>query len=245
MGLRAVLIRLQTEFPSQETVMEASKRFGALVADASYTGLPSEYRTSVYTVMLRESGPRNGQKVFADLMVIFQRASTHPEKLQVMRALGYGASKELKDRALSFALSSEVKLQDIMYTVYSVSGSGPGGALLAWEWFQAHFEELKGKASASMGIMSHLVTACSGRFVTSDKADEVEAFFQAHLLPLCERKISQNLEAIRGSAAWLESMLKGKLSQDGFFEFLVGQYLEHVTRSRAESGANEMDELLG
>eukprot|EP00656_Telonema_subtile_P050572 TRINITY_DN658_c0_g1_i1.p1 TRINITY_DN658_c0_g1~~TRINITY_DN658_c0_g1_i1.p1 ORF type:complete len:682 (+),score=187.52 TRINITY_DN658_c0_g1_i1:183-2228(+) len=244
--LRAVLIRLQCEFPSQETVMEASKRFGAFVADSSYAGLPAEYRSPVFTVMLRESGPQQGQKVFADLMMIFQRAATHPEKIQVMRAIGHGASKELKDRALAFALSADVKLQDIMYSVYSVSGSGPGGAQLSWEWFQQHFEELKAKASASMGILNHLVTAVSGRFVSTEKAHEVEEFFQTHPLPLCERKIEQNLEAIRGSAAWLEVLLTGKLSEDGFFEFLVGLYLDKAnTRERSESTNNDMDELLG
>ena len=106
------------------------------MADAKYTGLPQDYRASVFKVMLTQSGPQGGQKVFNDLMSIFHRSTTHPEKLLVMRALGYGASKELKERALTFALSSDVKLQDIMYSIYSVSGSGPGGAQLAWEWFQ-------------------------------------------------------------------------------------------------------------
>ena len=58
-------------------------RFQAFVSDASYKGLPTEYRVPVYKIMLRESGPQNGVGVYNNLMMIFNRAETHPEKLQV------------------------------------------------------------------------------------------------------------------------------------------------------------------
>eukprot|EP00658_Telonema_sp_P-2_P051077 TRINITY_DN390_c0_g1_i1.p1 TRINITY_DN390_c0_g1~~TRINITY_DN390_c0_g1_i1.p1 ORF type:complete len:926 (-),score=306.71 TRINITY_DN390_c0_g1_i1:329-3106(-) len=244
--LRALLIRLQAKFPSPEIFQEAAKRFGAFVADPSYPGLPAEYRVPVYSIMLRESGPQAGQKVFADLMTIFKRSSTHPERLQVLKSLGYGASKELKDRALGFAVSADVKLQDIMYAIYSVSGSGPAGAQLCWTWFRTNFEDLKLRASASMGIMGHVVRACTDMFVSNERAGEVEAFFKEHPLPACERKIAQVLEGIRSNSSFVEAMMGGKLSQDGFFDLLVGLYLDKATtRERAESAHNEMDDLLG
>merc|ERR1712166_219209 len=242
--LRAVLVRLQAEFPSQSTMGEASKRFQAFVSDASYKGLPTEYRVPVYKIMLRESGPQNGVGVYNNLMMIFNRAETHPEKLQVMQAIGVGASKELKDRALAFAISSDVKMQDMMYPIYSVSRSGPGGAQLAWEWFHANRADLQ--PNTNVGIMQSIVSACSGQFVTAEKVAEVEAYFEKEPMESAKRKISQNLEGMNTSVAFLEHLLQGKLSQEGFFDFLVGLYLDKAeVRPRAESNANEMDDLLG
>ena len=98
-----------------------------------------------------------------------------------------------------------------------------------------------------MGILTHTVKACSGGFVSLEKADEIDKFFKEHPLPQCERAISQTLEGTRGSAAWLEAILAGKLSQDGFFDFISGLYLDKAEpRDRAESAThNEMDDLLG
>ena len=244
--LRSVLVRLQCRFPSQTTMAEASKRFQAFLADASYKGLPTDYRAAVFTIMLRESGPQQGQVVYQDLMKVFNRSENQPEKLLVMSALGVGASKELKDRALNFVLSGEVKMQDIMYAVRSVGASGPGGAQLAWEWFQTNQVELQARTGAALSIYSHVITACSGFFVTEEKVAEVEAYFVANPQPSAARKISQNLESMKANVEWLAHILPGKLSQEGFFDFLVGLYLDKAeVRPRAESNANEMDDLLG
>lgn len=182
--------------------------------------------------------------MYNNLMMIFNRAETHPEKLQVMQAIGVGGSKELKDRALALAVSPDVKMQDMMYPIYSVSRSGPGGAQLAWEWFQANRADLQPKTNQS--IMQSVASACSAQFVTADKVAEVEAYFDKQPMESAKRKISQNLEGMKTSVAFLEHLLQGKLSQDGFFDFLVGLYLDKAeVRPRAESNANEMDELLG
>ena len=179
-----------------------------------------------------------------------------------MQAIGVGASKELKDRALAFAISADVKMQDMMYPIYSVSRSGPGlapvigmltdrsicfvagGAQLAWEWFHANRADLQ--PNTNQGIMQSVVSACSAQFVTAEKVAEVEAYFEKEPMESAKRKISQNLEGMNTSVAFLEHLLQGKLSQEGFFDFLVGLYLDKAeVRPRAESNANEMDDLLG
>merc|ERR1711865_412005 len=142
--------------------------------------------------------------------------------------------------------SGEVKMQDIMYAIRSVGSSGPGGAQLAWEWYQNNLEDVKSRTGAALSIYSHVVTACSSFFVTAEKVAEVEAFFEANPQPSAARRISQNLEGMKANVAWLEFLLEGKLSQDGFFDFLVGMSLDRgEVRERAASTANEMDELLG
>mgnify|MGYP002214496926 CR=1 FL=1 len=130
------------------------------------------------------------------------------------------------------------------YPLYSVSRSGPGGAQLAWDWYRANMEDLRTRAGGALSIYSSVITACSSSFVTAEKVDEVEKFFAENPQPTAQRKISQNLEAMRSSVEWLSSLLEGKLSQEGFFDFLVGLYLDKAeTRERASS-SKEMDDLL-
>jgi len=51
--LRAVLIRLQADYPTPEAVEEAKTRFAAFLADPDSTALPSEYRAPVYKIMVK------------------------------------------------------------------------------------------------------------------------------------------------------------------------------------------------
>ena len=58
--LRAVLIRLQAEYPTPEAIEEAKTRFSAFVADPDSTALPAEYRAPVYKIMVKVK-PAAGQ----------------------------------------------------------------------------------------------------------------------------------------------------------------------------------------
>jgi len=211
--LRAVLIRIQAEFPSPEATEEAKKRFTAFLHDPDSDQLPAEYRAPVYKIVVKTGGEAEYNALYS----IFKRAKTHPERLQVMQALGHSQHPQLKLRTLNWCLSEDVKLQDIMYPVMGVVDSGAAGIELAWQWFQDNFDELIKRAGTAMGIMQHLVSICGGKFVTSEKADEVEKYFQDHPVPSANRKISQMLENMRINAKWLQRMQDGKMGDDGFF----------------------------
>jgi len=162
-----------------------------------------------------------GEEEYNALYSIFKRVKTHPEKLQVMSALGSTQHAALKMKTLGWALSDDIKLQDIMYPVMGVASSGSEGIKLCWDWFRTNFPELKKRAGNALGIMTHLVAICGGKFVTEEKAVEVEKFFEENPVPLASRKISQMLEETRINAKWLESMQQGKLGDDGFFTLIM------------------------
>jgi len=215
--LRAVLIRLQAEFPSEDAIAEAKKRFAAFLVDPDSDSLPSEYRGAVYKIVVKTGG----EVEYNQLYSIFKRVKTHPERLQVMGAIGATQHVALKQKTLNWALSEDIKLQDIMYPVMGVANSGAVGIDLCWQWFQDNFEELKAKAGSAMGIMNHLVGICGGQFVTEEKATEVEGYFQANPVPQASRKIGQILENMRINAKWLQNMKNGKLGDDGFFVIIM------------------------
>jgi len=213
--LRAVLIRMSADFPTDKSIAEAKTRFQAFFQDpeGGAAALPSEYRGAVFKIVVKTGG----EQEYNALYQIFKRSTTHVEKVQVMTALGSTQVPLLKQKTLNWCLSEDIKLQDIMYPVRGVAASGAVGLDLCWKWFQDNFTELKKRAGNAMGIMNHLVNICGGGFVTEEKAVEVVAFFEAHPLEGCARKIEQMLENTRINAKWLAAMKAGKLGDDGFF----------------------------
>ena len=65
--------------------------------------------------------------------------------------------------------------------------------------------------------MDAVIVNCINRFLTREKADEIEQFFAANPLPNSQRRISQSLELMRSSAGLLERIKTSKLTNATFW----------------------------
>lgn len=72
-------------------------------------------------------------------------------------------------------------------------------------------------AKASPSLLAAMVVSSIGRFCTTARADEVQAFFTQNPLPTVERRISQSLENMRANAAMLGALGKSKLSEADYW----------------------------
>jgi hypothetical protein len=72
-------------------------------------------------------------------------------------------------------------------------------------------------AKASPSLMAAMIVSSIGHFCTARRADEIDAFFKAHPLPSCERRISQALENMRANAAMLGQIAHSKLAKADFW----------------------------
>ncbi len=72
-------------------------------------------------------------------------------------------------------------------------------------------------AKASPSLLAAMVVSSIGRFCTTARADEVQAFFVQNPLPTVERRISQSLENMRANAAMLSAMGKSKLAEADYW----------------------------
>jgi puromycin-sensitive aminopeptidase len=75
-----------------------------------------------------------------------------------------------------------------------------------------------GKGSSS--LMDACIVSCVGSFCSTEKADDIEAFFAEHPLPRSARKISQTTENIRTNAKFLDMLKASDLESDSFWESL-------------------------
>jgi hypothetical protein len=83
--------------------------------------------------------------------------------------------------------------------------------------FDAISEKLSSSSLASALLMAGLIISIISRFCTTERADEVEAFFTAHPLPNSARRINQSIENMRTSGKMLNMIAKSKLAEEGFW----------------------------
>ncbi len=218
--LRGTAIRLLSSFCGKEAKVaaEAKERFGKFLEDAAdMQALPSDMRTAVFKIVLKNGGIEE----YGQVKGYFDTATDNAERKHVLGALGAVTDPALKLDALEWTTSGAVKLQDFFYTIGSVHRSNKEGMELAWKYYQENFERLKemlGKASAS--LMDAAIVFSCGAFCSESRADEIEAFFKENPMPQNSRKIAQTTESIRSNAKFRALIEASELSSEEFWNSL-------------------------
>uniref|UniRef100_A0A7S4F5X8 Aminopeptidase n=2 Tax=Chrysotila carterae TaxID=13221 RepID=A0A7S4F5X8_CHRCT len=201
--LRGELISILSSFCANEPEVqaEARRRFDAFVADPSCSELPSEYQQAVYKLVLAGGG----EAEFETLLRLFDTLALNEEKKSTLMGLGAAPTPELRTRALEFAISGKVKLQDFFYVSLSMHRASAAGKAQTWEFFKqnmSRYTAMTDKATSS--ILDAIIIGAISGFATEAKAAEVRDFFGANPLPRNERTITQQIEAIDASAKYLQ-----------------------------------------
>lgn len=214
--LRATVVGLLTVFcDDDDEILAEAKRLYDLHWEEDPTALSSDFRTTVFKLVLQRGGVTEYDKILA----AYYKTEDNAERKHIMNSLGAAPTKELKLRTLDWAVKSgDVKLQDFFYPIGSVSHSGPAGAQIAYDYFKENLEtiiEMLRKASPS--LMDAVIVYSCGAFCTLDKADEVEGFFEKHPFPSNARRIQNMLETMRVSGGMLEKVKASSLLKDDFW----------------------------
>jgi puromycin-sensitive aminopeptidase len=213
--MRSVIIGLLDMFAHDDPAVaaEAKRRFDLHFTEPS--ALPSEYKTTVYRIVLTNGG----EKEFEQVKGTYYATEDNIERKYAMNSLGATSATHLKRAVLDWTVKSgDVKLQDVFYPMGSVSSSNKQGCEQTWQYFQENFGAIKGMLSkASPSLMDAVIVYSTNRFCTRQRADEIEAFFTANPLPHSARRISQSVETIRSNALMLERIKNSKVVlQQGF-----------------------------
>ena len=168
----------------------------------------------MYKIVLMNGGAKEYEAVLKS----FNDTEDNQERKYAMFSLGATNDPALKKRTLDWAVKSgAVKLQDFFYPLGAVSSNGAGAAM-AWAYFQENFDLIKEKLSkASPSLMDAVIINCISRFCTTARADEIEAYFEAHPLPNSARRLAQSVENMRTSAQMLEAISKSQLATAAFW----------------------------
>uniref|UniRef100_A0A7S3P4T9 Aminopeptidase n=1 Tax=Amphora coffeiformis TaxID=265554 RepID=A0A7S3P4T9_9STRA len=218
--LRGILISLLASFAYDDpsVAREANQRFTAFLENPKdVQSLPSDMRTSVFKIVLKNGGAKEYEQVKS----YFYSADNNAERKHVLNSLGCVPDKKLKLATMDWCTSGEIKLQDFFYPMGSVGRSSREGREVSWTYYQENFGKIKsmlGKSNPS--LMDACIIMCAGGFCSREKADEIEAFFEKNPLPSSTRKIAQTTESMRANAKFMDILEASPLSESSFWEQL-------------------------
>ena len=124
-------------------------------------------------------------------------AGTPDEYYRFFGALAAFQAPALVQRTLAFALSDEVRSQDVPTLVAPLLGGANGEA--TWAFVRTNWDALAGKLGTFQGIPA--IVSGLGAFCSTERSSEIAAFFKAHPVPAEARALQQALERIDACAA--------------------------------------------
>jgi len=193
--LRSLVLGRLAAFDEPSFIEEAQRLFDS---HAKGTGIiPADVRSAVYSAVARNGD----EKTFNTFLRLFREADIHEEKNRLSSALGAFRDSSLLEKALSFAISDEVRSQDSVFVITAVAYNKLGREI-AWKFFKDNAQLLKERYEGGF-LLARTIKGVTQSFASEEKAQEVEAFFIKYPFRGVDRTVQQCLEHIRLNAEWL------------------------------------------
>jgi len=187
--LRSLVIGRLGRAGDHAVIEEARKRFVSHCEGKA--ALSADLRHAVYSTVLKHGTVAD----YEQMLKLYRASDLQEEKVRILNSLGSVSDSGLIQRTLDFALGSEVRSQDSVSVIASVTGSVEGRQL-AWNFVQAQWTELHSRYSSGF-LLARLIKSTTENFCTEQHVKEIESFFKDHPAPGAERTIQQCLENIR------------------------------------------------
>ncbi|KAF9366808.1 hypothetical protein BGX34_006077 [Mortierella sp. NVP85] len=199
-NLRALAIRFAGRAGDPEVVAEARRRFWLFMNDRNMSAISPDLRFPVFEIVLRTT---TGVEEYEAIVNYYRETYMPGEKVVALTVLGYGHSVELIQRTLAFAVSPEVRSQDILTAVATLRSSVRGRAEL-WNFMRRYWDILYERHCDDIRFLDYFVLLGIGSFSSLERYHEIQEFFVTKDTSSCERILATCLEGIRMHILWLE-----------------------------------------
>ena len=190
---RAALLRLLGGVAG-DAALQAKARTLA----AGYLANPASIPPTLVSAVLQVAAA-GGDATLYDQYLAKVRASgsTPDEYYRFFGALPSFQNPALAQRTLAFALSDDVRSQDMPTLVSPLFGGANGDA--AWAFLRANWDAITRKLGTFQGLPN--IVNGLGSFCSAARSAEIAAFFTAHPVAATARSLQQALERIDACAA--------------------------------------------
>ena len=137
-----------------------------------------------------------------------QKASSPQQYYMFARSLGQFPEPDLIQQTLASSLTDKVRGQDL-FMLMPMMGN-PRSQDATWNFMRTNFKQLQAKAGGGLGSAGLFLYGAEA-FCSTQKAQEVQQFFQQHPFPGTERNQKEVLESIN-SCVDLRSQQQANLS---------------------------------
>jgi len=199
------------------------------------SAIPPDLRFPVFEIIMRAT---EGVEEYEDIVNYYRETFIPAEKVVALSVLGYGQSLELVRRTLAFAMSSEVRTQDILTAIATLRSSVIGRAEL-WNFMRHHWDILYERHCDDIGFLDYFVVLSIESFSTIERYHEVQSFFANKDTTTYDRILATCLEGIRMNILWLERDCKDVeewLQANGY---LTSSELSPSQVSKSSSGTGQ------
>ena len=179
----------------ENALREAAARF------AAYSDDPGSVSPDIRGIVFRLAAKRGGRSEYDAMWQLRADTPLQEEKVRFLYGLTSFEDKALLEETLNRSLGDEVRVHDTVSVITLVAGNTQGRDL-AWQFLKDNWAELDRRYGEGGFAIMRLVGIASA-FTTLEMHDDVERFFTDNPAPGAARTISQSLERIRLSAAWL------------------------------------------
>ncbi|XP_008208455.1 puromycin-sensitive aminopeptidase isoform X2 [Nasonia vitripennis] len=193
--LRLLVLSQLVEFEDASVISEAQRRFQMHVEKESI--LPADFRSLVYGAVLSVGNSETYEKMLS----LYRETSMHEEKNRILSALGSIKDVNILQKILEFSMSEEVRAQDALQAIASVTKSHQGKQL-AWQYFKNNCQTFI-KRYQSGTLLTRIVETITESFVTEEVIEDIQGFFKNNPVSGTERTVRQSIEIIRFNVAWL------------------------------------------
>lgn len=180
-----------------------------------YMNNPESVPPDLVDVSLNIAAAHGDATLYDQYRAKLKQAKTPQEYYNYFYALGSFRDPALLQKTLDFALTNEVRNQDLGI-ISDVMSSHVGGPL-AWDFVKTHWNDLMKKMGGSIGGAG-LALGGAGSFCDPRMRDDIASFYEQHKLPGTERGFRQTQEAINNCID-----LKQRQAQP------LAQWLQHST----------------
>ena len=191
--LRPVIISYLGSFGDSDIIQEAKKRFALYLENRN--AISPDLRSAVYSIVMEYGG----HGAFDAVWKMYKESDFQEEQERCLDALGSASDPALLQKALELSLSSDVRPQDSVSVISSVAAN-PKGVDLAWAFLKNNWTTLQAMYTGQF-LLTSLISGVVGRFTSSDKVADIEAFFEANPLNT-RRTVQQGIETIKAASDW-------------------------------------------
>ena len=150
--------------------------------------------SAVVSVAARHGSP----ELYAQFKAQLKDTKSPEQYYRYFYALGEFSQPELIKQTLDSTLTSEVRGQDLFLLPRMMQN--PAAEDMTWDFMRQHFDDIEKKTGGGLGGFGVFLYATQG-FCNSQKAQQVQQFFQEHPFPGTERNQKEALESINSCVA--------------------------------------------
>ena len=158
-----------------------------------YMQSPDNVPPDLVSVAVNIAAINGNAALYDEYRAKLNQAKTPQEYYTYFYALGSFRDPALLEKTLDFALTDQVRNQDL-YIIGDVMQSRFGGPL-AWDFVKSHWDQLMKKTGGSIGGAGAALGG-TGSFCDARMRDDIKAFYEQHKLPGTERAFRQTQESI-------------------------------------------------